>query len=87
MPIFFLNPCSVLDLLKSMEKACGRTIPYKIGPRRAGDVAALYANPDQAKVSLFSIISRRFSLINFFERFAAVAPGLGSEAGVSGHGR
>jgi UDP-glucose 4-epimerase len=55
----------VLDLLKAMEKACGRTIPYKIGPRRAGDVAALYANPDQAKVSLFSIISGLFSLIKF----------------------
>jgi UDP-glucose 4-epimerase len=36
-----------------MEKACARSIPYKIGPRRVGDVASLYANPEQAKVHAF----------------------------------
>jgi UDP-glucose 4-epimerase len=65
MPLFSFNPCSVLDLLKAMEKACGRTIPYKIGPRRAGDVASLFANPDQAKVCLGSILSGRYYLIIF----------------------
>jgi UDP-glucose 4-epimerase len=34
-----------------METACARSIPYKIGPRRVGDVASLYANPEQAKAS------------------------------------
>ncbi len=29
----------------AMHKACGREIPYQIVERRAGDVAACYANP------------------------------------------
>jgi UDP-glucose 4-epimerase len=45
-----------------MEKASGRTIPYKIGPRRAGDVASLYANPEHAKVSSLSILSEHYLL-------------------------
>jgi UDP-glucose 4-epimerase len=36
---------SVLDMVKAFEQACGKTILYKIGPRRAGDVAACYADP------------------------------------------
>ncbi len=50
--ISILTQCfSVLDLVKAMETACARSIPYKIGPRRVGDVASLYANPEQAKAS------------------------------------
>jgi UDP-glucose 4-epimerase len=50
---------SVLDLLKAMESACGRSIPYKIGPRRVGDVASLYANPERSKVnSVFMLHAR-----------------------------
>jgi UDP-glucose 4-epimerase len=48
-PILF-DLRSVLDLLKAIESACGRSIPYKIGPRRVGDVASLYANPERSKV-------------------------------------
>ncbi len=40
---------SVLDMVKAFSKACGKDIPYKIVPRRAGDVAACYANGDKAK--------------------------------------
>lgn len=39
---------SVLDVLHAYEKACGKTIPYEIGPRRAGDIAICYANVDKA---------------------------------------
>lgn len=40
---------SVLDMVKAMEKACGHTVPYKIGPRRAGDLEFIYADPKLAK--------------------------------------
>jgi len=40
---------SVLQVVKSMEKACGHTVPYKISPRRAGDLATVYADPVKAK--------------------------------------
>ena len=40
---------SVYDVLHSFEKACGRKLPYKVMPRRAGDIATCYANPDKAK--------------------------------------
>jgi UDP-glucose 4-epimerase len=36
---------SVLDMVKAFENASGKPIPYKIGPRRAGDVASCYAEP------------------------------------------
>ena len=39
---------SVLDMIHAFEKACGKTLPYKICPRRDGDVAACYACPDKA---------------------------------------
>lgn len=35
---------SVLDMIKGLEKACGKTIPYKICPRRPGDVASCYSD-------------------------------------------
>lgn len=35
---------SVLDMLHAFEKACGRPLPYRIAPRRAGDVATCYAD-------------------------------------------
>lgn len=39
---------SVLDMVRAMEKASGRTIPYRIAPRRAGDVAQCWADPAKA---------------------------------------
>ena len=39
---------SVLDMIKGFEDAGGKKIPYKIGPRRAGDVAACWADPSKA---------------------------------------
>lgn len=36
---------SVLDVVHAFEKASGRPIPYRIAPRRAGDVAQCWADP------------------------------------------
>ena len=43
---------SVLDMIHAFEKACGKTLPYQICPRRDGDIAACYACPDKAKKDL-----------------------------------
>ena len=43
---------SVLDMIKAFEKACGKTLPYKVTPRRPGDIAACYACPDKAAKEL-----------------------------------
>ncbi len=42
------NGYSVLEVIKAYEKAADKTLKYKIVPRRAGDVASLYANPEKA---------------------------------------
>lgn len=43
---------SVLDMVKTFEKVTGKKVPYKIAPRRAGDIATCYANPQKAKKEL-----------------------------------
>lgn len=43
---------SVLDMVKAFEKATGRDVPYKIAPRRTGDIATCYADPKKAKEEL-----------------------------------
>ncbi|MBQ3492681.1 MAG: UDP-glucose 4-epimerase GalE [Clostridia bacterium] len=40
---------SVLDMVKSFEKVTGKPIPYKIMPRRPGDIDECYADPTYAK--------------------------------------
>ena len=39
---------SVLEIVKAFEKASGRPVPYKICPRRAGDIATCYADTKKA---------------------------------------
>ena len=39
---------SVLDILHAYEKACGKTLPYVLDPRRPGDIAECYADPAKA---------------------------------------
>lgn len=39
---------SVLDIIKAFEKACGKTLPYVIDPRRPGDIATCYSDPSKA---------------------------------------
>ena len=43
---------SVLDVIHAFEKACGKELPYKICPRRPGDIATNYASCDKAKAEL-----------------------------------
>ena len=46
------NGYSVLQVLHAFEKACGKTLPYVIKERRAGDIATCYADPAKAKEEL-----------------------------------
>lgn len=43
---------SVLDIVRNFEEATGVKIPYEIKPRRAGDIAANYADAAKAKEEL-----------------------------------
>ncbi|WP_374055117.1 UDP-glucose 4-epimerase GalE [Rossellomorea sp. FM04394] len=43
---------SVLELVDAFEKASGQKIPYKIAPRRPGDIAECYADPSKAEREL-----------------------------------
>jgi UDP-glucose 4-epimerase len=40
---------SVLEVVKAYEKASGRPVPYRIAPRRPGDVDSMYADPGLAR--------------------------------------
>lgn len=46
------NGASVLDMVKAFEKVTGKKVPYKIAPRRDGDIATCYADPTKAKNEL-----------------------------------
>ena len=43
---------SVLEAVAAFEKASGRKVPYKIAPRRPGDIPACYADPSKANREL-----------------------------------
>jgi UDP-glucose 4-epimerase len=49
---------SVLEVLHSFEKACGKKLPYVIEPRRPGDIDASYANVAKAKKELGFVATR-----------------------------
>ncbi|MGC4031195.1 MAG: UDP-glucose 4-epimerase GalE [Tepidisphaeraceae bacterium] len=40
---------SVKEIIRTVEKVTGKTVPVEYGPRRAGDAIALWANPAKAK--------------------------------------
>ena len=40
---------SVLDIVKAFSKAYGKELPYKIAPRRPGDLAVCFSDPSKAK--------------------------------------
>jgi UDP-glucose 4-epimerase len=42
------NGITVLEAIKAFEKVSGLSLNYQIGPRRAGDIVAIYANNDYA---------------------------------------
>jgi UDP-glucose 4-epimerase len=43
---------SVFDMLHAFERAVGRVLPYEVVGRRAGDIAASYADPARANAEL-----------------------------------
>ncbi len=43
---------SVLELISSFRRATGVEVPYKIGPRRAGDIEKIWAEPTKANTVL-----------------------------------
>ncbi|EJW95591.1 UDP-glucose 4-epimerase, partial [gut metagenome] len=46
------NGYSVLDMVKAFQRVTGIEIPYEIAPRRAGDLATVYASPDKSAEQL-----------------------------------
>jgi UDP-glucose 4-epimerase len=40
---------SVLEIVKAFEAASGKPVPYKMAPRRPGDIATCYAKADKAE--------------------------------------
>ena len=49
---------SVLQMLAAFGHACGRDLPYIVAPRRAGDLAAYWADPGRAEAELGWRVSR-----------------------------
>jgi len=43
---------SVLEVMRAVEQVTGSSVPYTIGPRRAGDPASLVANSDKLQAAL-----------------------------------
>lgn len=43
---------SVLQMVQAFEAANGRTVPYRLAPRRPGDIATCYADPAKAATEL-----------------------------------
>ena len=43
------NGITVLEAIRSFEKVSGAKLNYELGPRRSGDVVAIFANNDKAK--------------------------------------
>ena len=39
----------MLEVLHAFERACGHELPYEVVGRRAGDIAASYADPSRAE--------------------------------------
>lgn len=43
---------SVLAMIRAFEAASGQRVPYRVVPRRVGDIATCYADPTQAEREL-----------------------------------
>lgn len=52
------NGYSVFDMIKAVEKAAGKEIPYKVVERRAGDAPESFADPKKAKELLGWVAER-----------------------------
>ena len=43
---------SVLEMVRAFEAASGKPVPYRVAPRRPGDIATCYADPAKAEREL-----------------------------------
>jgi UDP-glucose 4-epimerase len=43
---------SVLEMIRAFEQASGCSVPYRVAPRRPGDIAACWADPSRARREL-----------------------------------
>ncbi len=43
---------SVIDVIRAFEAASGKPVPFRIAPRRSGDIATCYADPGKAEREL-----------------------------------
>lgn len=43
---------SVLEMVRAFEEASGKPVPYRVAPRRPGDIATCYADPAKAEREL-----------------------------------
>ena len=43
------NGTSVLEIVNTFSSVCGHEIPYQVVPRRAGDIATVFANAEKAR--------------------------------------
>jgi UDP-glucose 4-epimerase len=43
------KPVSVLELIRSFIRVTGVPVPYSVGPRRAGDIEKVYADPSKSR--------------------------------------
>ncbi|MNY72422.1 UDP-glucose 4-epimerase [compost metagenome] len=41
-----------MQVLRAFEQACGQPVPYRMKPRRSGDVAESWADPSKAAKEL-----------------------------------
>jgi len=56
-----------MEMISAMSKACEKEIPFKVGPRRDGDLAELFADTTKAKFLLSFLFFDHFSYFNFRE--------------------
>lgn len=52
---------SVLEMIKAFEKASGKAVPYKVVPRRAGDIAECWADVSKSKKELGWVATRHLN--------------------------
>ena len=43
------TPRSVLEMVHGFERACGHAIKFEVGPRRPGDLPAVFAITDKVR--------------------------------------
>ena len=55
------NGYSVLEIVKAFSKACGKDLPYKLEPRRPGDISECFADPKKAREELGWVATREIA--------------------------